>query len=62
MTVVHSPPDAQSGQSLPALDIVQDFKAIAIRLLERFTRDTSQPARKHESWVHIAHVVDETTG
>ena len=57
VTVVHSPPDTQSP---PAPDIVQDFKAAAIRLLERFTRDTSQSARKRESWARIAHVVDET--
>lgn len=57
VTVIHSPPDVQSP---PALDIVQDFKAAAIRLLERFAQDTSQSARKRESWARIAHVVDET--
>jgi ATP-dependent Lon protease len=57
VTVIHSPPDAQSP---PAPDIVQDFKAAAIRLLERFAQDTSQSARKRESWARIAHVVDET--
>jgi ATP-dependent Lon protease len=57
VTVIHSPSDAQSP---PAPDIVQDFKAAAIRLLERFALDTSQSARKRESWARIAHVVDET--
>jgi len=57
VTVINSPPDAQSP---PASDIVQDFKAAAIRLLERFARDSSQSARKRESWARIAHVVDET--
>ncbi|KAF8497934.1 hypothetical protein F5888DRAFT_1803386 [Russula emetica] len=42
VTVIHSPPDAQSP---PAPDIVQDFKATAIRLLERFAQDTSQSAQ-----------------
>src|SRR6266852_3305699 len=36
------------------------FQAAAIRLLEHFTQDTSQSARKRESWARIAHVVDET--
>ena len=57
VTVIHSPPDAQSP---PAPDIIQDFKAAAIRLLERFAQDTSQSARKRESWARIALVVDET--
>jgi ATP-dependent Lon protease len=57
VTVIHSPPDAQSP---PALDIVQDFKAGAIRLLERYAQDASQSAHKRESWARIAHVVDET--
>jgi hypothetical protein len=57
VTVIHTPPDVQSP---PAPDIVQDFKAAAIRLLERFALDTSQSARKRESWARIAHVVDET--
>ncbi|KAH9990850.1 Lon protease C-terminal proteolytic domain-containing protein [Russula vinacea] len=57
VTVVHSPPDAHSP---PAPDIVQEFKAAAIRLLERYAQDTSQSARKRESWARIAHVVDET--
>jgi ATP-dependent Lon protease len=39
---------------------VQDFKAAAIRLLERFAQDASQSARKRESWARIAQVVDET--
>ena len=57
VTVIHSPPDAESP---PAVDIVQDFKAAAVRLLERFAQDASQSARKRESWARIAHVVDET--
>jgi hypothetical protein len=57
VTVFHSPPDAQSP---PASDIVQDFKAAAIRLLERFAQDASQSARKRENWARIALVVDET--
>jgi hypothetical protein len=56
VTVMYSPPDAQSP---PAPDIVQDFKAAAIRLLERFAQGTSQSTRKGESWARIAHVVDE---
>jgi len=54
---VHPPLDAHSP---PAPEIVQEFKAAAIRLLERFAQDTSQPARKRESWARIALVVDET--
>jgi ATP-dependent Lon protease len=57
VAVIQSPPDAQSP---PAPDIVQDFKAAAIRLLERFAQDPSQSARKRESWARIALVVDET--
>jgi len=57
VTVIHSPPDAQSP---PAPDIVQDFKAAASRSLERFAQDTPQSARNRESWARIAHVVDET--
>jgi ATP-dependent Lon protease len=57
VTVIHPPPDAQSP---PAPDVVQDFKAAAIRLLERFAHDASQSARKRESWARIVHVVDET--
>ena len=41
-------------------DVVQDFKAAAGRPLERFAQDTSQSARKRESWVRIAELVDET--
>ena len=55
--VVYPPPDAHSP---PAPDVVQDFKAAAVRLLERFAQDTSQSARKRESWVRIAQLVDET--
>ena len=55
--VVRPPPDAQSP---PTPDVVQDFKAAAIRLLERFAQDASQSARKRESWSRIAHLVDET--
>ena len=55
--VVYPPPDAHSP---PAPDVVQDFKAAAGRLLERFAQDTSQSARKRESWVRIAQLVDET--
>lgn len=55
--VVHTPPDSHS---LPPLDVVQDFKAAAIRLLERFAQDASQSARKRESWSRNAHLVDET--
>ena len=55
--VVHPPPDAHSP---PAHDVVQDFKAAAVRLLERFAQDASQSARKRESWTRIAQLVDET--
>ena len=55
--VSYPPPDADSP---PAADVVQDFKAAAIRLLERFAQDTSQAARKRESWSRIAQLVDET--
>jgi hypothetical protein len=48
MTVVHSPPDAQSP---PAPGIIPDFKTATIRLLERFAQDTSQSAR-------IVHVME----
>ena len=57
VTVIHSAPDSESP---PAPDMVQDFKVAAIRLLERFAQDTSQSARKRESWARIVHVVDET--
>ncbi|KAH9177268.1 hypothetical protein EDB89DRAFT_2226293 [Lactarius sanguifluus] len=53
----HPQPDADSP---PAADVVQDFKAAAIRLLERFSQDTSQSARKRESWARIAHLVEES--
>ncbi|KAH9022767.1 P-loop containing nucleoside triphosphate hydrolase protein [Lactarius pseudohatsudake] len=43
LDVSHPPPDADSA---PVADVVQDFKAAAIRLLERFSQDTSQSARK----------------
>ncbi|KAI0298983.1 Lon protease C-terminal proteolytic domain-containing protein [Multifurca ochricompacta] len=55
--VTYPAPDADSP---PSADIVQDFKAAAIRLLERFAQDNSQSARKRESWSRIAHLVDET--
>lgn len=55
--VVQLPPDSHAP---PAQDIVQDFKAAAVRLLERFAQDTAQSTRKRESWARIAHLVDET--
>jgi len=55
--VEHPPPDTHSP---PTLDVVQDFKAAAIRLLERFAQDASQSARKRESWSRNAQLVDET--
>lgn len=57
VTVIHSQPDDQSP---PAPDVVQDFKVAAIRLLERLAQDATQSVRKRESWVRIAHAVDET--
>jgi len=41
---------------------VQDFKATAARLLERFVQDSSEPlsGRKCESWARTAQFVDET--
>ncbi|KAH9056835.1 ATP-dependent protease La [Lactarius vividus] len=57
LDVSHPPPDSDSP---PAADVVQDFKAAAIRLLERFSQDTSQSARKRESWTRIAHLVEES--
>ncbi|KAH9008756.1 Lon protease C-terminal proteolytic domain-containing protein [Lactarius hengduanensis] len=57
LDVSYPPLDADSP---PAADIVQDFKAAAIRLLERFSQDTSQSARKRESWTRIAHLVEES--
>ncbi|KAH9177272.1 hypothetical protein EDB89DRAFT_2200362 [Lactarius sanguifluus] len=43
----YPPPDADSP---PATDVVPDFTAAASHLLERFSQDTSQSARKRESW------------
>ncbi|KAH9022777.1 ATP-dependent protease La [Lactarius pseudohatsudake] len=57
LDVSYPPQDADSP---PAADVVQDFKAAAIRLLERFSQDTSQSARKRESWTRIAHLVEES--
>ncbi|KAH9029169.1 ATP-dependent protease La [Lactarius pseudohatsudake] len=57
LDVSYPPLDADSP---PAADIVQDFKAAAIRLLERFSQDSSQSARKRESWTRIAHLVEES--
>ncbi|KAH9177280.1 ATP-dependent protease La [Lactarius sanguifluus] len=57
LDVSYPPPDADSP---PAADVVQDFKAAANRLLERFSQDTSQSARKRESWTRIAHLVEES--
>ncbi|KAH9022788.1 ATP-dependent protease La [Lactarius pseudohatsudake] len=57
LDVSHPPQDADSPL---AADVVQDFKAAAIRLLERFSQDTSQSARKRESWTRIAHLVEES--
>ena len=45
---------------ITAPDIIQDFKAATIRLVERFAHDTLQSAHKRESWARIVHVVDET--
>ncbi|KAH9032853.1 hypothetical protein EDB85DRAFT_2145246 [Lactarius pseudohatsudake] len=58
LDVSYPPQDADSP---PAADVVQDFKAAAIRLLERFSQDTSQSACKRESWtrIRIAHLVEE---
>jgi len=55
--VVYPPPDAREP---PASDVVQDFKVAAVRLLERFAQDTSQSARKRESWARIAQLVEGT--
>ncbi len=57
LDVSYPPPDDDLP---PTADVVQDFKAAAVRLLERFAQDTSQSARKRESWSRIAHLVDET--
>jgi hypothetical protein len=43
----------------PAVGITQNFQAATIRLLEPFAQDTSQAARKRESWSWIAQL-DET--
>ncbi|KAI0270715.1 Lon protease C-terminal proteolytic domain-containing protein [Gloeopeniophorella convolvens] len=55
--VTYPPPDAESA---PTADVVQDFKGAAIRLLERYASDTTQSARKRESWTRIAQLVEET--
>jgi hypothetical protein len=39
---------------------VQDFKAAAVHLLERFAQDVALSVRKHESWAPIAGLVKET--
>ncbi|KAH9018180.1 hypothetical protein EDB85DRAFT_2154661 [Lactarius pseudohatsudake] len=61
LDVSYPPQDADSP---PTADVVQDFKfkAAAIRLLERFSQDTSQSACKRESWtrIRIAHLVEES--
>ncbi len=57
LEVSYPPHDADSP---PTADVVQDFKAAAIRLLERFAQDTTQSARKRESWSRIAQLVDES--
>ena len=50
-----------SGRTLaPAPDVVQDFKAAAVHLLERFVQDTPQSVRKRESWARIVHLVYKT--
>ncbi|KAH9012795.1 Lon protease C-terminal proteolytic domain-containing protein [Lactarius hengduanensis] len=41
-------------------EVVQDVKAAAIHLLERFSQDISQSSRKRESWTRIAHLVGES--
>ena len=55
--VIHPPPDAELP---PPPDVAQDFKAVAIRLLERLARDNSQSAQRRESWSRIAQLVEET--
>ncbi|KAH9027506.1 ATP-dependent protease La [Lactarius deliciosus] len=57
LDVSYPPQDADSP---PAADVVQDFKAAAIHLLEHFSQDTSQSARKRESCTRIAHLVEES--
>ncbi|KAH9020040.1 hypothetical protein EDB85DRAFT_2153345 [Lactarius pseudohatsudake] len=49
----------QDADSPPATDVVHNFNAAAIRLLEHFSQVTSQSARKRESWTRIAHLVEE---
>ncbi|KAH8976771.1 hypothetical protein EDB83DRAFT_2643500 [Lactarius deliciosus] len=55
--IFYPPPDADSPS---AAEVVQDIKAATIHLLERFSQDTSQSARKRESWACIAHLVEES--
>jgi ATP-dependent Lon protease len=55
--VIHPPPDAELP---PPFDVAQDFKAVAIRLLERLARDNSQSLQRRESWSRIAQLVEET--
>jgi ATP-dependent Lon protease len=55
--VDHPPPDSHVP---PAHDVVQDFKAAAVRLLERFAQDAALSVRKRESWARIAQLVEET--
>ncbi|KAH9177265.1 hypothetical protein EDB89DRAFT_1526343 [Lactarius sanguifluus] len=57
LDVTYPSPDANLP---PAADVVQDFKAAAIRLLECFSQDISQSARKCENWTRIAHLVEES--
>jgi ATP-dependent Lon protease len=54
--VIHPPADADSP---PSPEVAQDFKAAAIRLLERLARDNSQSVRRRESWSRIAQLVEE---
>ncbi|KAI0297950.1 hypothetical protein BC826DRAFT_999741 [Russula brevipes] len=55
--VDYPPPDSHTP---PAHDVVQDFKAAAVRLLERFAQDAALSVRKRESWARIAQLVEET--
>jgi len=41
-------------------DVVQDFKAAAVHLLERFAQDTALSARKRKSWARMTGLVKET--
>ncbi|KAI0302754.1 hypothetical protein BC826DRAFT_1101602 [Russula brevipes] len=52
-----SPPDSHAP---PTHDIMQDFKAATVHLLERFAQDAALSARKHQSWAPIAGLVEET--